>query len=771
MERRIRLRHVGLVVLCCAFALPTHGQGVLLLHDGPYRLPRPILRPRPEPTAHYRVKEVEIAARIEGQTAVVRVDQTFVNEGDRQIEAQFVFPVPREAAVEELTLMIDGKEHPARLLPASEARGRYEEIVRKSRDPALMEWLDWGMVQTSLFPIPPGAQRTVSLKYTVLCRSDAGVVEFLAPLRGARYSCGAVERLRVSVSLVGAEPLKNLYSPSHDVTIERSGERRAEVVFEAKNVVPESDFRLFFDYANDPLSARLLSHRPTGEADGYFLLLASPQIDAADAPVQPKTVVFVLDRSGSMAGKKIEQAQAALKFVLGNLREGDLFNIVAYDSVVDSYQPELQRYDAASGADARRYVDSIRAGGGTNIHDALSTALAAAGDSQRPTYVVFLTDGLPTAGETNESRIVAATTKANTADARVFTFGVGFDVNGRLLDRLAREGSGVSHYVRPDDDIESEVAKLYGKIESPVLHDAKIEILLGSGVRSPVNRMYPQEVRDLFAGEQLVLAGRYSDSGAVRIVVTGQVGDERQRYEFAGELAEPAATSRHTFVKTLWAVRRIGDLIDELDLNGHNEELVDELVKLSTEHGILTPYTSFLAEEDVRVRDFAANAAQAQVRLERSLSEVDGRFGFEQRELKNDLQYAARPDAYGAGGYGRALRVAQLGAPIAGEAAPAAGRPVQLSLVEDADALTTEFAATSTPVMNVGGKTFYRRGERWEDAELTDEQRDAAIVVERFSDEYFQLAARFGEAAGEVLACDEAVILVLDGRAYDVAAK
>lgn len=773
------MRRITAALAACSIGLlvggtAVRGQGVLVAHRGGIRLPRPIISPRPEPTTRYRVKEVDVSARIEHQSAVVRVDQTFVNEGDRQIEAQFVFPIPHGAAVEELTLMIDGVEHPANLLPADEARRRYEEIVRKSRDPALMEWIGCGLVQTSVFPIPAGAERTVSLRYTTLCRSDAGVVEFLAPLRGARYSTSPIERLHASVTIVGDSALKNIYSPSHEVEIDRTGDRRATVSFTESHVVPEEDFRLFFDFAEQPLSMRLLSYRPEGDADGYFLLLGNPQIDPADDEPQPKTVIFVLDRSGSMAGKKIEQAQAALQFVLNNLREGDLFNIVAYDSVVDAYAAELQRFNEKTASEARQFVESIRAGGGTNIHEAVTRALESAGDSGRPTYVVFLTDGLPTAGETDESRIAEAAEAANRAHARLFTFGVGFDVNSRLLDRLAREGSGVSHYVRPNDDIETEVAKLYGRIESPVLYDASLEISVGTRGSTAVNRLYPQSICDLFAGQQLVISGRYAHAGRARIVLSGKVGDETRRFEFEEELAKVDASSRYAFVEKLWAVRRIGDLVDQLDLHGENQELVDELVALSTKHGILTPYTSFLAEENVRLQDVTGNAATARDRLRTSLDRASGRYAFEQRELKNDLQYATRPGAFGGGGYGggladgygRRLRRIELSAQATPAVADAVGRGAEAAY----GGATAEVAA-SPATLQLGRKAFYRRGEVWEDAELTEAQRRRITRIERFSKEYFELADRFGDQAAQVLALDDAAIVVLGGRAYELAAE
>ena len=224
-----------------------------------------------------------------------------------------------------------------------------------------------------------------------------------------------------------------------------------------------------------------------------------------------------------MAGKKIEQARKALKSVLNNLRDDDLFNIVVYDDRVESFKPELQRYGPRIRDEAERFVDNIREGGSTNIDSALKTALAMIQDASRPSYVLFLTDGLPTAGETRELAIADNCRQANARRARIFCFGVGYDVNARLLDRLSGGNSGTSEYVKPDEDIETHVGRFYAKMTSPVLADIHLEL---AGI--DINRTYPRDVPDLFEGGQIVWAGRYRQSGRTTIRVSGKVGGERR---------------------------------------------------------------------------------------------------------------------------------------------------------------------------------------------------------------------------------------------------
>ena len=466
--RRIRARGVGwvaAVVMLNGLASMAWSQGIIV--DRRARIP--VAR-------SYEVREVSIVGRVRDQVAEVQVSQTFHNPGSTVMESEFLFPLPEEGAVQDFVLLVDGRELPGRLLPKDEARRIYEEIVRRKRDPALLEYMGRGLYRTSVFPIPPGADRKVTMRYTQICKRDRDVVEFAYPLSTQKFTAKPIQRLSVELSIRSKEAIKSVYCPSDDASIRRFGDHEVNVKLEHHDVVPEHDFRLVTTLAEGAFSASMLSYRPTESEDGYFLVLASPEVKAADTRPMPKTVIFVIDRSGSMAGKKIEQARRTLKSVLNNLRDDDLFNIVAYDDRVESFRPELQRYGSRSREEAERFVENIREGGSTNINDALKTALGMIHDRSRPGYILFLTDGLPTAGEVNEQRIAENCRRANERRARVFCFGLGFDVNARLLDRLSGGNSGTSEYVKPDEDIERYVGRFYSKMTSPVLTDIRLEL-------------------------------------------------------------------------------------------------------------------------------------------------------------------------------------------------------------------------------------------------------------------------------------------------------
>jgi Ca-activated chloride channel homolog len=765
--------------LAVAIAAPTFGQGMLIdVRPGhQFRLPRPIWPPRPEPQpASYKIESLEVNAKLADTTARVQVSQTFKNTGSGQLEACFVFPLPYDGAIDQLTLLVNGKEYAAKLLSKEEARKRYEEIVRTNRDPALLEWVGTGMFQTSVFPIPAGESRTVTLRYTQLCRRSHGLTDFIFPLSTAKFTDGTLDKLSVRVSIESPADIKNVYSPSHDVEIDRSDDRHATVTFEAKKTIPTDDFRLFYDSGKKQVAASVVSYRPDKDEDGYFLLLTTPKIKAPEDDEDErtaKTVIFVVDRSGSMSGEKMDQAKEALKFVLNNLRKGDTFNIVAYDSEIETFRPELEKFNDETRSAATGFVNGLFSGGSTNIDDALDRAFGMLNDDHRPTYVIFLTDGLPTVGETGEAAIVEHATKSNNVRARLFPFGVGYDVNSRLLDRLARENHGQSEYVRPEEDIEDSVSKLYRRIGAPVMTDVRVMFDVqrtGEGGTEIVDgwsgfsRMYPKPPFDLFAGDQAVIVGRYHWGGPAKVTLRGKLNGDEKSFDFETNLVKHSDDDTNAFVAKLWATRRVGEIIDELDLKGRNEELVKELVDLATEHGILTPYTSFLADENSPVQDQASLYRGAEVQL-RVLSEAEGDYGFRQREAKAAYQLARRPAAVASGGLGGASATpAAAGDTWAAESLDrfyeSRGRGVAYY-----DAMQDKQVVAANCIA-VGRKTLFRRGEQWVDSSVTEEEQKTATKIERYSREYFDLVERHGKHVAQYLAIEEPVCVKLDGRVY-----
>ncbi len=487
--------------------------------------------------------------------------------------------------------------------------------------------------------------------------------------------------------------------------------------------------------------------------------------------------------------------------MLNNLRDDDLFNIVVYDDRVESYRPELERYGPQSRRDAERFVDNIREGGSTNIAAALDTALGQVRDDSRPSYILFLTDGLPTSGETQELKIADNCRHANRNRARLFCFGVGYDVNARLLDRLSGGNSGTSEYVKPDEDIEAHVGRFYGKMTSPVLAGPRVEL---SGI--DVNRTYPGDVPDLFEGGQIIWVGRYRQPGRTTIRITGKVGGERRTFEFPAELADTGHGSEHEFVERLWATRRVGYLIDQIDMSGQNRELVDELVSLSTRYGILTPYTAFLADERVPLHAALENAGRTRESLD-ALNSVSGEFGVAQRDLKQSYMQAdsaaqsqeakmlgktdlilrsvggrmmggamtqngqvqAPAKAAGVGGYGyghsdsRGAAPAQQAVPALNVTASPASQPGEP--LSEAQQLARN---VQTRLRQLGSKTFYFKDNHWVDSTVQPAEETRARKIRQFSDEFFTLSRSQSAELNQYLTFAEPVTVKLAGTVYRI---
>ncbi|MCY2968420.1 MAG: VIT domain-containing protein [Planctomycetota bacterium] len=726
---------------------------IILVDRSMPRIPRPTpspLPPRPAPS-DYRIRTVDTQVSIVDQAAKVQISQVFQNTGTATLEAVFAFPLPDDAAISGLTLLVDGKELAGKLLKKEDARRIYEEIVRSRRDPALLEYMGLGLFQTSVFPIPANAERTVEIRYTQLLKKDSGLIDFKLPIGTTKHSNKPIEKLDVTVRIQTSDQIKSIYSPSHQVEINRPDNTHAVCKLSLANSYTPDDFRLLYGTVNGMVGMNLLSYRPS-ESD-------------AEAAKIDRTLLFVFDKSGSMSGKKIEQAREALKFLINQLRPGDTFNIITYDSNVEAFRPELQRADDATIKAALGFAEGLYAGGSTNIDGALKTSLQMLVDPKRPSYVIFMTDGLPTVGEVHEQKIAANAKALNKVAARVYAFGVGFDVNGRLLDRLAGDHRGQSVYVKPNENIEAHVAALYQKIGAPVLTDLAVSLEVQSAPApavSPISRTYPRQLTDLYQGEQLVYVGRYRTPGDVKVTLTGKQGMETKSFQGGSTFVAKSMDESNAFIEKLWATRRIGEIIDELDLKGQNQELVDELVRLSTQHGILTPYTSFLADETVPLSATAANGARAADVSRRELAKSSGESGVTQRSFKGGLQRATNAPNGGLGGGG-------VGGPTTSPGLDRARKSLAESrgrgtVVQDAEGQIS----VARQVQNVGQKTFFFKENRWNDSTVTPEQAKTAQRVTQFSQEYFDLASANGGQLAKYLAFEEPLLVNLNGTIYQI---
>ncbi|HYY96958.1 MAG TPA: VIT and VWA domain-containing protein, partial [Pyrinomonadaceae bacterium] len=585
----------GLTLLALATAA-ADAQGVIV--PGPCercpRPPRPVTLPRALP-----VKSIKIDTKISAQVATTHVEQVFRNDTDAVLEGTYLFPIPESASVAEFAIWDGDRRLVGEVRSREEARRIYDEIVRRQRDPGLLEYAGRDLFQASVFPIAPHSDKKLELTYTQVLKAEGGTVSYRYPLGTGRNVSQVVGEVSGRVEIEGREPVRNVYSPSHEIEVARRGERGARVSFESKAGQEPQDFQLFYTLSDSDFGMTLLTYREPGK-QGYFLLTISPKDDISEQEYAAKDVVFVLDTSGSMAESgKMEKARSALLFGVRSLRPADRFNVINFAGEEHLMTSGLLQADAAGRAAGEEFIQKLRPVGGTNINGALLAAMSQFDRSERPRMLVFLTDGLPTVGETNVQRIVENAREARVPGVRLFTFGVGYDVNTALLDKLAAENGGAAEYVEPREDLEVKVSNFFTKINSPVLTDLALDM---GGAETDL--VYPREMPDIFRGSQVTLIGRYTNRADLRDVtlrLKGRSGNQARTFDYAN-VNFPINEERNDFLPRLWATRRVGWLMEQIRTNGEQKELTDEIVDLGTRYGIVTPYTSYLALEDGEAR-------------------------------------------------------------------------------------------------------------------------------------------------------------------------
>jgi Ca-activated chloride channel family protein len=742
--------------------------------------------PGPAPVRVYAPLEVtyhHVNVKIDGQIATTSVDQEFYNPNPQRLEGTYLFPIPKGGQIDKFTMEIGGQQVQAELLAADKARAIYEDIVRKLKDPALLEYAGRDVFKVRVFPIEPNSRKRITLSYSQVLTSDAGLISYSYPLNTEKFSAKPIKNVSIKVDLQTKGSLKTIYSPSHAVEIKRDGPNKATVSFEAADVQPDTDFTLYFAPEPDEVGLNLLTYKTTGE-DGYFLLLASPGMDAKEHQVVSKDVVFVLDTSGSMSGKKITQAKKALEFCVENLNDGDHFELVRFSTEVEPLFDQLVAASPANRAKAGDFIKDLRANGATAIDDALRKALSLRpADSARPFVIIFLTDGMPTIGVTDEDQILGNVKQNDTGRTRIFCFGIGTDVNTHLLDKLTEQSRGSSQYVLPEEDIEVKVSSFFAKIKEPVLANPTLKFT--GDIRA--TKLYPAALPDLFKGEQLVLAGRYSGHGSSVVIIEGMVNGATRKFTY--EVKFPEESSDHEFIPRLWATRRVGNLLDEIRLHGENGELRDEVTQLARKYGIVTPYTAYLIVEDEARRGVAVNMRSFQnmdkdvaVRQEaekswRSLnSAVQGSSAIAGSQLNDSMKNAvAAPPAGGGFAGGGGMGVFGRGGRGGGGGGTADFSRQSLGLPSpDSAAAKTPSAQAREQLVQysqqsqfVSGRNFFQNGSQWMDSEVQNNQAAKHARIQFNSPDYFAFVAKNKQAL-PWLALGQNVEFVLDGVVYEI---
>jgi len=702
-------RICGLTLILVVFLSP------IALADG-FIIPRP-LRPHGPFPPNLSIKYHHVEVKIDNQVAQTAVDQVFINNFHRDIEGTYIFPIPDDASIYNFSMYMGNEEIKGKILDKDEARRIYEHIVRRKRDPALLEYFQDGMFKASVYPIPAKGETRIKLYYSEILKLNGGICGYRYTLNTEKFSKDPLQSVKLTVEINSKRPIKSIYSPSHNVRIEKESDHHAKITYVEENTRPDKDFFLYYTASEKDIGFDLLPYQDE-DKNGYFLAMISPQVEVSADKTLSKNLIFILDTSGSMSGEKIKQAKGALSFCLNSLNKGDRFNIIDFDDQIRDFKPGLVRANHMNIREALSFVDRCEAEGGTNINDALLTGLKQIEGNESASFIIFLTDGLPTVGETGIKNILGNVKGANRSATRIFVFGVGYDVNTRLLDQLAQDNHASCDYVRPSEDIEVKVSSFYKKISYPILTDIKLSF---GEVR--VYDLYPKELPDIFKGTQLLVLGRYRNGRHTKVTLSGSTRGTTRRFTYEVSFSPD---DKNDFIPRLWATRRIGYLIDQLRLHGQDKELVDEVVRLSKKYGIITEYTSFLVDADYRL---AADelAPQAGRHLKRGLREEVGKGAVNRTIAMKSYQDAlTAPQVY----------------------LDAEGKKQRM-----------------TKVVQVGNRTFFNKNGLWVDTAY--EGKVEPVKVKRFTEAYFKLLGKVPQV-GRFLALGDEVIFLLHGKAIHI---
>lgn len=733
----MRLRMLALFAVLLFGGSAAYGQGVMLPQEcrrcPPYPMP-----PRPVPIPRVlNIKSVKITVKLDAQVATTKVEQVFENDTPHRLEGSYFFPIPESASISDFAIYDGDKRMAAEIVERAKARQIYNEIVRRQIDPGLLEYAGKDLFQASVFPIEPRSTKKIELTYSQVLKNEGGTVSYRYELgSGRRIQPQPIKEIAASVEINSPIDLKNIFSPSHKISVNRDGERRARLSLEGKDEDTQRDFLLYYSLSEKDFGLSLLTHREPGK-DGYFLMLISPKSNIGDQQRAAKDIVFILDTSGSMSGGKIDKAKAALRFGVESLSPRDRFNIISFSGEEHLMKAGLIEANGDGKQTGLKFIENLRAEGGTNINDALVQAFRQFQSSERPAMIVFLTDGLPTVGTTDVKQIIKNVADANRSGVRLFSFGVGYDVNTTLLDKLSAENRGTSDYIEPQEDLEVKVSNFFARVNYPVLSDLKLDF---GGVETDLT--YPRTLGDLFKNSQLVIVGRYKSSlNSATLRLTGKIGAREEVFTFAKQ-SFPEERTDNPFLARLWATRRVGYLLEQIRLNGENRELKDEIIQLGTRYGIVTPYTSFLVTEDMK--DIRS----------RILS-------MEQRRAVDSMTRMAPGPGEG-GGIGRSRPGQQV--QVTGESAVVYSK-TEKKMKESDRVESPESYLTS--IRTVGDKTFLMKGEEWVDTQLKEPSTMPKIEVQFGSEEFFNLIAREPKLA-DFFSLGKKVVVVFKGKVYKV---
>jgi Ca-activated chloride channel family protein len=718
--------------------------------DGFIVIPKPLpISPPTQPPSLFplEVNNHQVNVLIENQFADTTIEQVFFNPTRHRLEGYYLFPVPTGAIIKEFYIHINGQETPAELLDAQKARQIYHDIVRRRRDPALLEYNGQDLFKVRIFPIEPLEKKKIKIRYRQMLTANNRLMEYIYPLNTEKFSAKSIDQTHISIRLKSDKKIKTLYCPSHQAQITYRSDTAAQIVYQEQNTRPNRDFHILYSVSSNNIEASILTHRQV-DSPGFFLLNISPGM-ADHAKIAAKNIIFVLDVSGSMAGEKLIQAKKALLFCIHNLNDSDFFDIIPFSTQATSFFNQLCAADKKNRAIAVEQINQLQAIGGTNIEEALTLAMKTAKPNRHPTFVVFITDGKPTIGQTDENSILQVIKQKNNENTRIFTFGIGYDINTHLLDKISEETQAFRSYVLPSEDLEIKISDFYTKIQFPILSNIKISV----SPNIQWHNYYPKSCPDIFKGFTITLIGRYHGSGDGTISIQGELNGIAKKIDIPCHFQVHALT--HDFIPQLWAARQVGFLLDQIRLKGENQELIQEIIHLARQYGIITPYTSYLIVEDENVQIQQRQLQPNQTTLA-PVAKTD--LGFQQR---NKQIFSNLKKKSGAAGISSSIDIQSLHQ--AENVSHFIQRNEKLMYKNEADTPLNLI----NQIRYIQGRAFYRQTNQWLDSRNRLIKNPKIIRLQFANDEYFSLLSKHPELS-EILSIGKNIVFSLNNQLYEV---
>lgn len=572
------------------------------------------------------LSHTDVRAAVSGILARVTVTQKFQNPYDSPIEAVYTFPLPHQAAVDDMTIKVGDRVIRGVIKERQEARAIYLQARAEGRIAALLNQERPNIFRQYVANILPGQGIDVIISYVETLKYENGSYQFVFPtVVGPRYIPGVPngktdggwssdtdqvpdasrisppvvkdgERtghdISIEVDLDAAVPFTNLRSTQHEIAVQMNSEQSAFVRLLDKDVILNRDFILTWDVATEEIQDGLVTHRQG--ADGYFMLVLQPPARVEHSQVTPKEMIFVLDTSGSMQGAPIEKAIKTMNGMLEGLYEQDTFNVITFSGDTRILFKEPLPATAENIIAAQEFLKSHGGSGGTEMMKAIRAALDPSDSQRHLRMVIFMTDG-----NVGNDREIIGEVKLH-PNARVFSFGIGSSINRFLLDGMATAGRGVAEYVTPNDDENTILQRFYERIRNPLLTDITLE---WEGV--PVTDILPRAIPDVYTAQPVAICGKYIGSGAARVRLRGKMAGRDYTRELRFPL--PAEEPKHDVLMKLWAREQIRDLsmtrYKECACGVSNPETQKAITGLGLQYGLMTEYTSFVAVEQKVVTD------------------------------------------------------------------------------------------------------------------------------------------------------------------------